>query len=542
MKFHGSPEAEADALRRAAERAGCQVRALAVKDTPAGRRAVGTVVCDDGWGAARMLVAATAEDAVTDGARALAALIRQEAPDDESYARAIQAFVKGRVRFAPEVGEIFQNGGVTLALGVGDCDDHARLVQVLAIAGGLPSAMAFLHRGEGPTHAVAVLCPSGECSFAETTVDADYGEHPNDAAKRLRLVDERTDLAREVVIMSEDDLPPVPSGFAAANPSQEQLELDASALNQLGYVVESEAVFEPVEHPAMATWFRRAVARAQMAANGAAGPVDGLIGKRTREWIASRLPPDDFGMGYIARVRGIGNVAVKHTADLPDQFFSDLKRYASELDIDPVWMIEVIFSESGLRSTAAYRQAPHFASGIIGFIDVKQFGYPDNSRESHDLFIQEVGVLRQLSGARDFWRNAVALAKKYGHRIESAANLYQYTFVPMSFERGMSDDTVIVAKGGTGYRGQEDMFYRVNAGYLDVDKDGAITVGDLRERIEKSKRDTHGNILPRYAEAIARLQAAGPNAPPAEGGGGGVVAGLLAFAAIGTAFYFATRA
>lgn len=49
-----------------------------------------------------------------------------------------------------------------------------------------------------PTHAVAQLCVDGRCQWAETTVDAFFGEHPLAAASRLGLLDEREDLAKGV--------------------------------------------------------------------------------------------------------------------------------------------------------------------------------------------------------------------------------------------------------------------------------------------------------------------------------------------------------
>jgi hypothetical protein len=512
-----SPDAEARALRRAAARCGCTVRELATRETTTGPRAVGRVDCPDGWAAARMLVALAVEDARQPWARDVALALRRNAPSDEAFARAVQAFVKDRVRFVREAGEVFQGGAYTLESGGGDCDDHARLAMAIALAGGLPSAMAFLHHGglrSSPTHAAVQLCPGNVCSWAETTVDAAFGEHPLAAAIRLGLVNERQDLAREVRVMTERDLPPPPKGYEAANP-EDRLVRDAEALTILGFLSADWPTW-PETAKASDTAFRAGVAKAQRSLGGLV--VDGLIGPKTRAALARALPSGDFATRYLG---SIGGAASGLTADLPDAFFVDMKRYAAELGFDPVWMLDVMFSESGLRATAAYRNPPHLATGLIGFVDIKRYGaVPDNSLESHDAFAK-LPPTTQLRFARDFWLPLKGKA-------ERAANLYQYAFLPASLARGTADDTVLAAKGGTGYRGQEGMFYNLNFGYLDVDKDDAITVRDLAERLEMSKRTKGGALLPRYAEALQRLNAATPAGPSTgAASGGAAIAGLV---------------
>lgn len=295
MNVPSSPQNEIRAVRRGALRAGCVVRELAVQRTSLGPRAVGRVECPDGWAAARMLVEESAEDARTPEAHAIASELRTQAPDDESFARAVQTFVKSRVRFEREKGEIFQGIAHTLSVGFGDCDDHARLAYAIAVAGGLPTVMAFLHHGGAgaqPSHAVAQLCPNGRAYWAETTIDADFGEHPLTAAARLGLVNARDDLAREVVVMSEQDLPPAPPGYAAANPPA-KVEQDTRALTMLGFDVGQTKATDPD--------FRAAVAAFQRSASGLT--IDGLIGPNTRARLArelgSRFPGDAFAMGYL---------------------------------------------------------------------------------------------------------------------------------------------------------------------------------------------------------------------------------------------------
>lgn len=186
---------------------------MRIGDTESGRRAIGIVDCPDGWAAARLLLASAIEDSRTPGARALAAELRRLHPSDDDFARAIHAFVREHVRFQRERGEVFQNGGHTLVAGYGDCDDHARLAIALALAGGLRADLATLHRGDdappalrGPSHALAQLCPSNACDFAETTIAARYGEHPVAAARRLGVVGARRDITHEVRVITEREL------------------------------------------------------------------------------------------------------------------------------------------------------------------------------------------------------------------------------------------------------------------------------------------------------------------------------------------------
>jgi Transglutaminase-like superfamily/Putative peptidoglycan binding domain len=281
--FYPNASEEAAAVRRAALRARCSVDALELRDTSAGPRAVGRVTCRDGWAAARMLLALAIEDSQTPGARDVALSIRQQAPSDAAFARAVHAFVKDRVRFVREAGEVFQGSAYTLTMGAGDCDDHARVVYAIARAGGLPVRMAFLHKGQGPTHAAAQIC-APSCAWAETTVDADYGEDPIEAAKRLGLLTSRGDLTQEVRTMTEKDLAPVPAGYVHANPP-ERVAADVSALARLGYVAgDSEAL------GAVDPGFRAAVAKFQRDRQLV---VDGLIGPFTRAEIASALPMGD---------------------------------------------------------------------------------------------------------------------------------------------------------------------------------------------------------------------------------------------------------
>lgn len=319
MQFYTSPEAEAFAIRRAVARvSGCRVRSLAVvaRRRDGGGDVIGSIVCLDGWGAAKLLLALAEEDAKTPGARRLAAELRARAPSDAAFAREVHAYVLARVRFAREKGEVFQSSAYTLTHGIGDCDDHARPVYALAVAGGLPARLGFLHHGfdappllRGPAHVATLLCPRDSdvaCEWAETTIAASYGENPNAAARRLGVTNERSDIASEVVIMSNEDLPPVPWRYRERN-DPAQVELDAEALQRLGYLCATTN--DPTD-----IVLRRAVLEFQKARG--LRSLDGLLGDHeTRPAIAAALA--EAGIGDLVYPLHMGSLAdVKPAAPL----------------------------------------------------------------------------------------------------------------------------------------------------------------------------------------------------------------------------------
>lgn len=131
------------------------------------------------------------------GLRQVALALGGEAgPKPEKLARAIQKFVQKEVRFTREPNETFQSSYVTLVLGAGDCDDHARVVAALGRALGLKVRLATLGRNGAPTHVAAqfgfpVKRPT-VWLWAETTLKARFGEPPRAAKRRLR--EERADI------------------------------------------------------------------------------------------------------------------------------------------------------------------------------------------------------------------------------------------------------------------------------------------------------------------------------------------------------------
>lgn len=104
-------------------------------------------------------------------------------------ARKIQAYVQEFVAFHSEPGEVSRRADITLQLGKGDCDDSAVLVVALDTAAGLAARVYGIRDGKGDiVHAAAAFDLDGRTMWQEASVHATLGEHPRDAAKRLRPV------------------------------------------------------------------------------------------------------------------------------------------------------------------------------------------------------------------------------------------------------------------------------------------------------------------------------------------------------------------
>jgi hypothetical protein len=155
---------------------------------------------DDPWAAARLLCILAEEDGVDpepivrDWADAIVSQVAEQtglrpgsADFCDAYLEAVHASVQRFIRFEPEEGERFQSADTTLIEGVGDCDCQARLVHALARAAGCASELRFFEQDGEPVHAVAALYTSAAPVWAETTIGAAFGEHPQDAYRRLGL-------------------------------------------------------------------------------------------------------------------------------------------------------------------------------------------------------------------------------------------------------------------------------------------------------------------------------------------------------------------
>lgn len=478
-------------MRRAALRGGCAVRSLGVAKTLAGLRAVGEVDCPDGWAAARMLLALAVEDAQTPGARAIAARLRRGAPSDRAFAEAVQRYVRARVKFAREPGEIFQGTDVTLTQGFGDCDDHARAVYAIATAGGLPALMSLLHAGSDPTHAVAKLCPDNVCTWAETTVSSRLGEHPYAAAERLGLLKNRSDLAREVVDMSESDLKPVPPGYAAANPPETTTKT-AEALQRLGYLAHDAPLPCDPRDPV----FRAAVLAFQLARSI---EPDGLTGPVTRAEVGHA----------IGELDGAAPAPTHLSAHLSRGFFQKViamtERFnAKGASLRPDNFLSVWLFESGIRPAQGNAlNAPYFGINMMGREELKHVGFPGSPSEYMALSAED-----QLPYVERFYDLNVRSFGKGNYAIlNSVGALYLMNFLPALISHAGEESYVLAfrakdapavtapeadwrayMKRGHYPEGEKTMWYAWNRG-LDFDRKGFIEVVDLTKAVGHGQRN-----------------------------------------------------
>lgn len=140
----------------------------------------------DPWRKVRLLNGLATADALYDRTvRKIAVSIARRAPSTEpAYLGAwIQRAVQRRVRYVGEGKETFQPSAQTWRIGLGDCDDSARLVAALALSLGLEARVIGMPgRSGAPVHAVAKI----DNRWAEASLAARFGEHPLEAFRRLR--------------------------------------------------------------------------------------------------------------------------------------------------------------------------------------------------------------------------------------------------------------------------------------------------------------------------------------------------------------------
>ncbi len=503
--MYPSSTEEAGALRRAATRAECRVRSLRVVDG----RVRSVLECRDGWGAARLLVALGAEDRTAPWARELAAEIRRGAPSDAAYAQAVLDFVKGHLRFVREApgAEMFQSGPYSLLSGEGDCEDHARLVYALAMAGGLPARFAFLHKGGGPTHAVAQVVVDGETLWAETTIDARLGEHPIAAGRRLGILSSRGDITEGVRVMTEKDLRPVPPGFVAAN-NPAQVQRDAQALVRLGFLCDDDAsgMQDPTDPR-----FRRAVLEFQK--KSGITP-DGLVGPQTRRTLAGALPLDEFGMGYVAATSIPPNPRMVHAWPImleAAQAFGIESRDSVAILLAISWF-ETQYGNPALRweDSNNWGGVTYVAGRGEPFVS---WGYLEHgdTYEGRPVVYKFQRYPSALEGAKDAVRVKLSGGKR---RAAGGGEELRQALLSANVEG------VAAAMFDNGY---------YTGTHLDVDRDGQA--GTREDKILAYANAIRGSL-----PAVRASAPAGTSFGGGGNGGGFVVAGLLALLVGGAAF------
>jgi transglutaminase-like putative cysteine protease len=103
---------------------------------------------------------------------------------------ALHRYVRDRVTFTVEPVETFTSTMRTLEHGLGDCDDSARALLALLRSLGHNAGLMVLpdpSSGKPPEHVAAAVRIDGRWHWLETSIAAEPGEHPLDAAARLGI-------------------------------------------------------------------------------------------------------------------------------------------------------------------------------------------------------------------------------------------------------------------------------------------------------------------------------------------------------------------
>lgn len=468
----------------------------------------------DGWGAARFLLELSRQDARRPWVQEIAAyVLREVGGDHERFARALQMWGQS-LPFFHEVGEIFQGPALTIQRG-GDCDCHARLIYALAAAGGLPAELAFLHRGDGPTHVLARALVGGTWKPLETTVAAHFGEDPIAAAKRLGVV--RDDLnAPETITMgelTENVLRVAPQHLyrmrIRVNQSRDSfatidvglfLRLSFEAMGFQAVKVSLGGVgssWPPEDRPPLrpdgtswtawieGAWYESETALAREVGTG---PLSFAIASADESALPSapdstptvrESSPSHVPMGELAR-------PIVHTRDLSDAFFADFRAMAGRLGANPIDMLAVLNYESGVRHAPPHGP-DHRAYGINQIMDFhltaqpNALGWPAGRPpwEFETLTEEE-----QLPFTERYFR-------PYAGHLHDVGAIYAVNFLPGRMQqRGSAPGTVLTSRGESYYESNQS---------LDYDQDGHITIEDLSHR---AKASAHGA---RWDEMVSRL-------------------------------------
>jgi len=187
----------------------------------------------------------------------------------------------------------------------------------------------------------------------------------------------------------------------------------------------------------------------------------------------------------------------KLTADISDYFFSALREMGAYLHADPISLLAVWYSESGVRANA--HNPCGDASGILQAMPatLKGLGYPGD----HTSF-------RALSATQQIpW--ALRYYSPYKGKLGSVGAIYVANFMPALLDHAGDPSYVMTAKNGV-----RSWAFLPNASF-DANGDLQITVGELEDAVHRNAKG------PRWEELAARLASAqkgdAPLAPPDAG-------------------------
>ena len=133
----------------------------------------------------RLLDDLAAIDAFNPWIRRFAERIAARAPSSLAQVTALHAWVRDNVVHTEEPIETFSPPRWVLESRMGDCDDAARALLAMLRTLGHVGRLATL--GDPPAHVAAQVAIGDSWHWLETTVAAEPGEHPLDAAERLGI-------------------------------------------------------------------------------------------------------------------------------------------------------------------------------------------------------------------------------------------------------------------------------------------------------------------------------------------------------------------
>lgn len=151
---------------------------------------------------------------------------------------------------------------------------------------------------------------------------------------------------------------------------------------------------------------------------------------------------------------------------LSDAFYSKTTAISQRLGCDPNDLMAVMYSESGLKSTAGNKNGG--ATGLIQFLPstAKSLGTTTSALRNMSAEQQLSYVEKCIAGTKKM------AGFKSGDKLDTGT-LYSLVFLPAFAKR-----EVLTSKGSK--------YYAANAG-LDTNHDGQITKSDLRKRLQKFK-------------------------------------------------------
>lgn len=153
-----------------------------------------------------------------------------------------------------------------------------------------------------------------------------------------------------------------------------------------------------------------------------------------------------------------------------------IQQICTLLGINPSWLMMVMWSESRLNTQAVNSQpgdptnpllrVVNRATGLIQFM-------PETARKlgTTTLALYQMSIMQQLDYVFAYFR-------PYAGRIKSYYDLYMITFFPDAL--GRSDDYVLqTSKQSAAIIARQNPFF-------DVNKDGKLTVGEIKRRMYES--------------------------------------------------------